>query len=298
MAIYHGIKIHALCEMVPEASESEYAEIREDIRKNGFDNRFPIVMIGEWVLDGRTRLRACKELGIEPPTEEWKPCGPSDTPGAFVLRSIRHRRLTDAQYQLLAVKLLIPEEIKKDKKAARIKPVLTPPPTTGQCATRTPQTGDIPSVKKLQRHGVSRQFAEAAVAAKKHNPEAYGKLLNGQISAAEAKRQSIGPPPPVRAKVVNPTADEAIASGPRFDDIAKRASELRRDLEKLAAEPVGRELRAQRLALWLKDFASEVRSAKPFGPCPCEGERGAERCKMCDGFAWLTEAQLKLIPKR
>lgn len=302
MAIYYGIKIHALCQMVPEASAAEYSEIREDIRKNGFDRRFPIVMLGGWVLDGRTRLRACQELRVEPVSEEWTPCGASDTPGAFVLRSIRHRRLTDSQYRTLAVKLLIPEEIKEDKKAARIKPILAPPPL-GQnesvsdlsALDARAQTPNIPGARTIQKKaGVSRNFAEAAVASRKHNPEAYGKLMNGEISAAEAKRLSAGPPPPIRPR--NPSADDAIAAGSRFDDIAKRASALRLDMEKLAAEPFGHELRVQRLSLWLKDFASEVKSAKPHAACPCGANKDAG-CKACDGLGWLTEAQLKLIPK-
>ena len=52
-------------ELVPKVTDDEYRSLLESIKKDGL--WYPIVINDiEIVLDGHTRLRACKELGIEP----------------------------------------------------------------------------------------------------------------------------------------------------------------------------------------------------------------------------------------
>ena len=44
---------------------------RDDIGANGV--RFQVVVGGGWFVDGRTRLRACAELDLDPPVRELSP---------------------------------------------------------------------------------------------------------------------------------------------------------------------------------------------------------------------------------
>jgi N6-adenosine-specific RNA methylase IME4/ParB-like chromosome segregation protein Spo0J len=53
--------VHAI---LPMHSTEEYEALREDINRNG--QMMPILMKGEQVIDGRARLKICKELGITP----------------------------------------------------------------------------------------------------------------------------------------------------------------------------------------------------------------------------------------
>lgn len=62
---------HPLADLFPPMTDEEYQALKEDIARNG--HQLPIVLYEGMVLDGCHRLRACKELGIEPEFEEWSP---------------------------------------------------------------------------------------------------------------------------------------------------------------------------------------------------------------------------------
>lgn len=55
----------------PEMDTTEFAALVEDIRVNG--QLVPIWVVGEEVIDGRKRLAACKQLGIEPIVANVRP---------------------------------------------------------------------------------------------------------------------------------------------------------------------------------------------------------------------------------
>src|SRR6056297_2270115 len=56
--------IHPAVEITPPLTAEEYAEMVESIREHG--QRDPITVCQGFIVDGRHRLRACQELGIEP----------------------------------------------------------------------------------------------------------------------------------------------------------------------------------------------------------------------------------------
>jgi len=55
---------HPATAIFPEMSEAEFKEFKADIAQNGL--RQPILVYRNQVIDGRQRLRACKELGFAP----------------------------------------------------------------------------------------------------------------------------------------------------------------------------------------------------------------------------------------
>lgn len=299
MAIYYGIKVHAFCDMVPEPTEAEYQQILADMRLNGFDPLLPIVMDGEWVVEGRTRMRAAKELGIKPVVKKWEPIDKNDTLAKFVSRCLKRRNLAQSQIAAITVKLLHAEEVADDKEekkhAKKESKVMLPPDLAGSSGPRLdPKRNGYREIAK--RAGTTARAVKIARRAAKTNPAVLARMCSGEMSVKEADEATRLPAPPMKTIKLSASIEEAIDSAPRFDDLAKRASSLRIDMEKLAAEPFGHELRVQRLSLWLKDFASEVKSAKPHAACPCGANKDVG-CKACDGLGWLTEAQLKLIPK-
>lgn len=64
------MRLHELADLFPQMSEGEYNALRDDISKRGQIE--PILLYKGKVVDGRHRLRACQELGIEPKTTEWQ----------------------------------------------------------------------------------------------------------------------------------------------------------------------------------------------------------------------------------
>ena len=93
---------HPATSVFPMMSDSEYAEFKEDIARNGC--REPIVLWKGQLLDGRNRLRACEELDKKPPIVS---IGDHLDPVAYVMSCNLHRRhLTVSQRSICAAKLV------------------------------------------------------------------------------------------------------------------------------------------------------------------------------------------------
>jgi ParB-like chromosome segregation protein Spo0J len=84
---------HPAASIFPVIGEEDYNALKEDIRAHGQIE--DIVLLGGKVLDGRNRLRACRELGLEPRWCELTEC---DDPIAYVLsKNLRRRHLMQSQ---------------------------------------------------------------------------------------------------------------------------------------------------------------------------------------------------------
>jgi hypothetical protein len=94
-------EIHAVANLFPPMGESEYIAFREGIRAIGQTD--PIWTWQGKVIDGRHRLRACNELGIEPKFREW------DGKGALiefvVSANLKRRHLKEPQRAMVAAQL-------------------------------------------------------------------------------------------------------------------------------------------------------------------------------------------------
>jgi ParB-like chromosome segregation protein Spo0J len=80
--------IHPLSEKYPLMDAEEFAAFKADLAAHGLKN--PIWLFGGQVLDGRNRLRACLELGIDPAFAEFE--GSEAEAVAFVDSQNLHRR--------------------------------------------------------------------------------------------------------------------------------------------------------------------------------------------------------------
>ena len=105
---------HPASGLMPAMADDEYNDLLADIASNGL--LVPIVLHEGKVLDGRHRLRACRELGLEPRYEDYA----GDDPLAYVVATgLRRRHLTAAQRAALAVEVLpMLEEAARKRQAA------------------------------------------------------------------------------------------------------------------------------------------------------------------------------------
>jgi ParB-like chromosome segregation protein Spo0J len=141
-ALERGVAMpfHPAAEMIPPMSDEEYADLLADIREHGQRQKIVVDAEGR-VLDGRHRLRACVELGIEPHIEPYLG---GDSPVEFVCSlNLRRRHLTQSQLAAIAVDL--EEEIAReareraaDRRARKSSGGDSARATSGQAAANLP----------------------------------------------------------------------------------------------------------------------------------------------------------------
>ncbi|NLE05893.1 MAG: ParB N-terminal domain-containing protein, partial [Crenarchaeota archaeon] len=93
--------IHPVADLFPMMGPQEYEELKNDIKQNGLLE--PIVIFKQKVIDGRNRLRACKELGLEPQYKNWNCIG--SLVGFVVSKNLHRRHLSESQRALIGAKL-------------------------------------------------------------------------------------------------------------------------------------------------------------------------------------------------
>lgn len=95
-------RFHPLVAIFPEMDAAAFAEFVADIKANGV--REPVTVYHNQIVDGRTRLLACQQLGIPCPQRVYE--GKEEDLLAFVLSKNLHRRQLDAsQRAMVAAKI-------------------------------------------------------------------------------------------------------------------------------------------------------------------------------------------------
>jgi hypothetical protein len=99
-------EVHPAAQLFPMLDDDATGRLAEDIRENVLRNPITLYRNGqaELILDGRNRLRACREAGVVPIFEYWYGKG---SPTAWVVSQNLHRRhLTESQRAMVAAGLV------------------------------------------------------------------------------------------------------------------------------------------------------------------------------------------------
>ena len=110
---------HPYANLLPMMLDHEFEDLKKGIRASGLQE--PITLYKDRVLDGRNRLRACQELGIEP---QFKKAEFEDDQTALdfvIAHNLQRRNLTASQKAVVALRAL--PLIKKDVQEARIQKI-------------------------------------------------------------------------------------------------------------------------------------------------------------------------------
>lgn len=165
--------LHDLCTAFPPIDEQSFAELVEDIQRNGL--REPIVLLGDQVLDGRNRYHACLEAGVQARFRDFgDDRGDGPDPVAFVLsKNLRRRHLTASQQAAAVAKT-------QDWSAAH--PAHRPKEAgTGSRLTTAADRAAI--------SGASERTQKDADLVARESPELLDKVIAGEVSAKAAARQ-------------------------------------------------------------------------------------------------------------
>lgn len=99
----YEMDVHPAADAFPMMNREQYEALRDDIKEHG--QQEDVVTWNNLIIDGRNRLKACKELGIEPEVAELDPDMTPDPTPYVISANIHRRHLTTAQRATVAAKL-------------------------------------------------------------------------------------------------------------------------------------------------------------------------------------------------
>ena len=168
------VKVHPSADLFPSMEGESFETFKASIKAG---QKVPVTIQDETLIDGRNRVRACKELGIQVMAVNWTGTGSLDE-FIFALNAER-RHLTSTQRAALAVRLLPQIE---EQAAARMNTGVSNPVVK----LRQGQKSVDVAGKKVN---VSGSYVLAVKKILASSPELYQKLVTGEVDISEAKKQ-------------------------------------------------------------------------------------------------------------
>lgn len=174
----------------PEMTKEEYSRLKTSVGL-GFDNRFPIYLFEDKVLDGWNRYQACLELNIVPTFDNF--IGSEYEAIEFIKRSNERRELTPSQRSAMAVKNeemlnIIKTEVEKKRRENQ---ELTKKNSYGGINTPTSKEGQPSKTNEIlgDMFGVSSAMVRDAFHIKNTDQESFDALLNGTKTIYQVKKE-------------------------------------------------------------------------------------------------------------
>ena len=182
------MKKHRL-NILPEMKEEAFLSLRSDIEKNGFDNKFPIYIYEDEIIDGWNRFKACKELEVAPIYKHFT--GSSLEALTFILRTNNRRDLSSSQRACLAADSdEIIETLTKEIEEERRKKISEARQNeTGKKISPSEKQENEVRTKLAQTFGTNSRYVSDAQRFKKEKPEVFEQIKNGTINISEAKKE-------------------------------------------------------------------------------------------------------------
>ena len=178
---------HELCKIFPVMQAEQFSALIESIRHNGLLS--PIMLHEGKILDGRHRLRACINLGIEPSFEEFEG---EDALGYVIALNLSRRHLDESQRAMIGGKLA----------ALR---------GTGRPKKESPQISGLTAKEAAARMNVGTRLVESAKKVlKEGSAELVEAVDNGQIAVSVAAKIADMSPDQQAQVIADPKPEQAI----------------------------------------------------------------------------------------
>jgi hypothetical protein len=239
-------------EIFPVVDGDALQALADDIRTHGL--REPIVLLGDNVLDGRSRLEACRLAGVEPRFESWDGQG---TPLDFVVsRNLRRRHLDESQRAEVAARLKEHYALQA-KERQRAAGGAAPGPLSADLREAKGKASE----KAAQVMNVSPRLVEdASKVLNEGSPQLIEDLQKGRVSASAAARS-------LRRSAPRKRSTKSTTERPCSDDEyrIRRLLDLRRDVRAYRSSFVEN---LARLGMKREDWAGHDR----YGGIPDESE--------------------------
>ena len=268
----------------PEAKPEDYARIRDDIAANGYNPKMPVTLYQGDVLDGWNRTKACKELGISPPTVNFS--GTDAEAIDFVMQTNKRRNLNSGQWACIAAEAdeilrVIAEQVEKGRRESQAEKLRETNAqkaiaaadaiaATDVCNKELLQTAKrdpnekATATKAAELFNTNRTYVNQAVKMKEKAPEVFEKVKAGTMTMQDANKA-------VRAIPVDPWLDDEKERKAKAEAGQAVIANQQRDKNLIAwAEKNGKAVRVDRGTLYGNPFILGA-----------DGDRDA----VCDAYA-------------
>lgn len=165
----------------------------EDIKRNGYDPGFPVVLFQMEILDGWNRFRACEKLGVQCPKVSFT--GSESEAIAYMMRTNKRRNLNKGQWATIAVEA---EEIiaalrkASEEEANRKRSEASKAQRAGQdkklSAPRIDSSNKT-ATKAAELFNTNRTYINQAAKVKAEAPEAFEKVKAGKMRLQDAVKE-------------------------------------------------------------------------------------------------------------
>ena len=167
------VNIHKFAAEFPLMEGDEYEQFKGSIK---LGQQSPVIMLNGELLDGRNRLKACRELGIKTMAVEYR--GEKTAEELITDLNIHRRHLTPGQRAAYGLRLLpVLEHEAKERKNAGV--------ADHSESIRSGRAVDLAGAQV----GVNGRYVEDAKKIAESSPELFQKLINGEVTVPEAKKQ-------------------------------------------------------------------------------------------------------------
>ena len=275
-------EIHPAAELFPMMSDIEFNGLKADIKQHG--QRDDIMIWKGQLVDGRNRLRACDELGIEPSLCEMsEELDPVD----WVLsHNLYRRHLTTAQRAMVATNLATLLAGRPDKTISGIP--LVNSSQADAAAQLHVSVDSVKTARKVRAKATPEVIAaveagtmslNAAVKTTKPAVATNRPVSEPEQSQASIMLDSLGRQIPINLRSASELVIQLVATGRELDKFRKAAKDF-------AEQPGGDWLRVQDISDGIKVLKDHFQQAAYHTACVKCGGKG---CKVCEMTGWIPD---------
>ena len=179
---------HEASKLFPLMQDEEFQDLVNDIKENGLLS--PIMLFENKILDGRNRLLACKELGIDPKFSEWNALSDVSPILWTISMNLKRRNLSPSQKAMIAVeaKPILEAEAKKHQQEHGN----TSPGKPKNTFVKNDKSDSKPMhVRKAvaKQIGVSEGYVYEAQKIKDKDESIAQKVKSGELSIPDAQKE-------------------------------------------------------------------------------------------------------------
>jgi hypothetical protein len=229
------LSAHPAADLFPLLSDADLSDLASDIAENGLLE--PIVLHEGLVLDGRNRLAACEQAGVDPRFVEWN--GDGGTPLRYVLSHNLHRRhLTTSQRAAIAVDVLpMFEEEARKRQLSGLKQGDSAPVVADRPERETTRARD----EAAALMNVGARTVGRAKQIKEASPEVFEQIKRGETTVEAAhKAAGLNGSTRINKPEPEPAEEEAPVRADTIEAKVRRGMAL--EAEGYAATDVGPEV--------------------------------------------------------